>query len=88
MEAVLRESLANFTRSTKYQVKVRVEEQMCQVYESPLNKIDSGTVYALVFFGLVLTMALAMTVYDVLVPESDDKSECGHRFQLANHYNN
>lgn len=75
VEIILRESLANFTQGLRFKMRVRVEEEMCQVYSSPLEKIDRSTVYAFAFFALFLFITLAMTVYDHYVPETPEKSK-------------
>lgn len=75
IEVVLRESLANFTQGLRFKVQVRVEEEMCQVAEPPLSKVDRNTIYAAAFFAIFFVIALGMTCYDHYVPESPQKSE-------------
>lgn len=77
VEVVLRESLANFTQGLRFKMQVRVEEEMCQVYQSPLDKVDRNSVYAIVFFATFIALALGMTLYDHYVPESTEKSKIG-----------
>lgn len=75
VEVVLRESLSNFTQGLRFNVQVRVEEEMCQVYQHPLSKVDRNTMYAIGFFAFFLIISLGMTLYDHHVPESEEKSE-------------
>lgn len=75
VETILRETLTNFTQGLRFKMQVRVEEEMCQVYESPLEKIDRSTIYAFLFFAFFLLITVAMTLYDHYVPDSPDKSK-------------
>lgn len=75
VETALRESLSNFTQGLPFNVQVRVEEDMCQVYQHPIKKVDQNTIYAFAFFGFFLVISLAMTLYDHYVPASETKSK-------------
>lgn len=75
MEVLLRESLSNFTQGLQFNVKVRVEEDMCQVYQHPISKVDRNTIYAATFFAFFLAISLGMTLYDHFVVESEMKSK-------------
>lgn len=75
VEVVLRETLSNFTQGLNFNVQVRVEEEMCQVYQPTISKVDKNTLYAVGFFGFFLAVSLAMTLYDHYTPASPQKSE-------------
>lgn len=77
VEVLLRESLSRFTQGLKFSVQVRVEEDMCQVYQHPISKVDRSTMYAVAFFAFFLAISIAMTLYDHYVPQSEQKSEWG-----------
>lgn len=74
VEILLRESLSNFTQGLQFSIQVRVEAEMCQVRQHPVDKVDRNTIYAAAFFAFFLVIALGMTLYDHYVPEGENKS--------------
>ncbi|XP_005177544.1 O-acyltransferase like protein [Musca domestica] len=63
VEYTVREYLNNVTESTGVSFKVRVEPQMCQVKDN--KPWDSGTVWAVRFFTIILSITILSTVYHV-----------------------
>ncbi|CAD7077419.1 unnamed protein product [Hermetia illucens] len=67
LEYSLKEFIENITTGSEISVQVRVDPQMCQLKDSP---VDSGTRKAVIFFIAILSICCISTIYDMFSSET------------------